>query len=193
VKRLFARLFPPRGRHREPREAVSPRHICTRACDRAYGVDYLDEGCPDADPATPTVHLPAVLHPHPWHGATAVLSQSAGRQPTPDDCPPRTEAGTVDHVGATEDFATVLAEMRHDLAHDSGGLDPESVAWEEELAALDRRLAQHRLDFARRWRDIVAPMAERVAPGWYDEPPVAVANFAEARKLATGEIPVVVA
>lgn len=178
MNRLFARWFPARGRHREPRsEPPSKRHVCTRACDRKYGVDYFGHGCPDADPAAPTVLLRPVLHPDAWHGPTTVL---------PDTAAPSTTDGAVtrDHEGATEEFAAVLAGMREDLAHDTGDLDPESRAWDEAFAALDRRLADAHIAFVRRWVAEVDSLAERVAPGWRSEPRVPVDSFEEARELA---------
>jgi hypothetical protein len=108
IRRLLARLFPPRGRHvaREPEEPHS--HVCTRACDLKYGFNLYDEPCPDADsdpgavtvllPAVPDAqrgHQPAPVVPQPHEGATLDWSPAADfadSQPTGAGSVPETRA-----------------------------------------------------------------------------------------------------
>lgn len=151
---------------REPREAVRPRWTAALAA------------------RSRPVPLPTVLHLDAAQPAPHVLASATG-QPTPDgyhaDRPPR----TVNHVGATEDFGDELHAMREDLAHGAGSLDPDDIAWAEAFAAAEAVIERE----AAEGRYRLHKACDAFAPGWRGEPPVPVADFAEARKLATGEMP----
>lgn len=181
---MTRRLFPWR---REPREAVTPGRHAARSRP---------------------VPLPTLLHVDTAGPAAHVLA-SASRRPTAEGAHTHRPPRTVEHVGADEDtFPELLADMREDLAHTSGSLDPEDLAWEEAwhdfdalMAAayrhFDRTVWAKRLAmldaYAPGWRSQprMAPVdLDAYAPGWRGEPRVPAADFDEARKLATGEIPV---
>ncbi len=138
---------------REPKEPPSAR--CPVGGEECWCTLLCE---PDAGLAAPTVQLPTVPDPAAGDGPAVVV-----------------------HVGATEDFGDLLKEMRDDLAHGGDGIDPETLAWDAEFAALDRRLADAHMAFVRGWRRVDA-LAERVAPGWRSEPAHPAADFAEVRE-----------
>lgn len=146
MNRLFARLFPPRGRHaRAPREAVSFRMDNTDAT-----WTWLR---PDADPAAHTVLLPTMLH--------------TGQRPEPALHLPPTP-----HAGATEEWSP-LGEIGPD---DGGSLDPEIRVWEDitrrlgesldaALADFEHAMAAAQLEFTR-GRMAAEARADRRCGGW---------------------------
>lgn len=151
---------------RRPADPEPPSPCC---CGVA-GCDGTGPWFDHADPAPATVHLPAVLDADTAAVPAVDVHWSADRQPSPaPSTSDRPQVTMGEHEGATEEFAAVLAGMRHDLAHDGGSLDPDQReheqterAWEEAFAQLEGLLDLE----ARRSERRLNARLDAFAPGW---------------------------